>query len=72
MGSKLKQPMVWAWLFVALWGCHSLYTFFAGDWTGLVISLVGLLGALLIVSAFQTRRHKNFHPDAKRPFQQIN
>ena len=72
MGDKLKMPMFWAWLFVALWGGHSLFTLFAGHWTSSVISLVGLLGALLIVSAFQTRRHKNFHPDAKRPFQQIN
>jgi hypothetical protein len=72
MTGKLKQPMLWAWLFVALWGCHSLYTLFAGHWTGLVISLSGLVAALLIVSAFQRRRHKNLHPDAKQPFQQIN
>ena len=62
MNIKLKnKPMCWAWFFVALWGAHSAYTLFAGRWTGLVISLIGLVGALLIVSAFQTRRHKNLH-----------
>jgi uncharacterized membrane protein YjjP (DUF1212 family) len=72
MSGRLKQPMFWAWFLVTLWGCHSLYTLFMGRWTGLVISMVGLLAALLIVSAIQSRRHKNLNPDIKQPFQQIN
>jgi hypothetical protein len=72
MSGKMKQPMFWAWFFVTLWGCHSIYTLSMGRWTGLIISLVGLLAALLIVSAIQSRRHKNLNPDIKQHFEQIN
>ena len=59
----LKQPLFWAWCFVALWGTHAGYTAAVGHWIGLVISLTGLVAALLVVSAFQSRRRKNLYPN---------
>ncbi len=59
MSQLLKQPLFWAWCFVVLWGTHAGYTAAVGHWIGLVISLIGLVAALLVVSAFQIRRHKN-------------
>jgi len=62
MSNLLKQPLFWAWSFVGLWGVHSIYTAFVGHWVGLVISLTGLVAALLVVSAMQSRRRKNMYP----------
>jgi len=46
-----------------LWGTHVAYTAAVGHWIGLVISLTGLVAALLVVSAFQSRRRKNLYPN---------
>ena len=62
MSKLVKQPLFWAWFFVGLWAIHSVYTAIMGRWVGLVISLTGLVAALLVVSAFQSRRRKNFYP----------
>ena len=62
MSKLLKQPLFWAWFFVLLWAAHTLYTAIVGHWVGLVISLTGLVAALLVVSAIQSRRRKNFYP----------
>jgi hypothetical protein len=62
MSQLLKQPLFWAWSFVLLWGSHVGYTAFVGHWIGLVISLTGLVAALLVVSAIQSRRRKNLYP----------
>jgi len=63
MSQLLKQPLFWAWCFVVLWGTHVAYTAAVGHWIGLVISLTGLVAALLVVSAFQSRRRKNLYPN---------
>jgi hypothetical protein len=63
MSQLLKKPMFWAWGFVLLWGTHSAYTAAVGHWIGLVISLGGLVAALLVVSAIQSRRRKNLYPN---------
>ncbi|HJP04546.1 MAG: hypothetical protein QGH46_09845 [Gammaproteobacteria bacterium] len=34
----------------------------SASWNGLIISLAGLLAALLVVSAILSRRRKNLHP----------
>ena len=62
MSRLLKQPLFWAWGFVSLWGTHSAYTAFVGHWIGLVISLTGLVAALLVVSALQSRSRRNLYP----------
>jgi hypothetical protein len=62
MSKLAKQPLFWAWAFVVLWATHSIYTAIVGHWIGLVISLTGLVAALLVVSAFQSRRRKNYYP----------
>ena len=62
MSKLVKQPLFWAWIFVVLWAIHSIYTAIVGHRVGLVISLTGLVAALLVVSAFQSRRRKNFYP----------
>ena len=62
MSQLLKRPMFWAWSFVLLWATHAVYTAAVGHWIGLVISLTGLVAALLVVSAFQSRRRKNLYP----------
>ena len=62
MTKFLGQPVVWAWAFVLIWAGHSAYTLLAMRWEGLVISLSGLVAALLIVSAIQSRRRKNLYP----------
>ena len=63
MSTLVKQPLFWAWFFVVLWAIHSIYTAIVGHWVGLVISLTGLVAALLVVGAFQSRRRKNFYPN---------
>lgn len=60
------QPLYWCWLFVAIWVVHVLVAMLAERWTGVAISLFGLLGALLVVSAIQSRRRKNLYPDLKK------
>ena len=62
MSNLLKQPLFWAWSFVVIWMLHSIYTLFLGHWAVLVISLTGLVAALLVVSAMQSRRRKNMYP----------
>lgn len=62
MSKLLKQPLFWAWSFVVLWALHAIYTAVVGHWVGLVISLTGLVSALLVVSAMQSRRRKNMYP----------
>ena len=62
MSQLLKQPLFWAWSFVLLWGTHTGYTAVVGHWIGLVISLTGLVAALLVVSAMHSRRRKNLYP----------
>ena len=63
MSQLLRKPMIWAWGFVLLWGTHSAYTAAVGHWIGLVISLSGLVAALLVVSAIQSRRRKYLYPN---------
>jgi hypothetical protein len=63
MSQLLKQPLFWAWSFVVLWGTHVAYTAAVRHWIGLVISLIGLVAAVLVVSAFQSRRRKNLYPN---------
>lgn len=60
------QPLYWCWLFVAIWLAHVLVAIMLQRWTGLAISLFGLLGALMVVSAIQSRRRKNLYPDLKK------
>jgi hypothetical protein len=62
MPKLVKQPLFWAWFFVVLWAGHSIYAAIGGQWVLLVISLTGLVAALLVVSAIQSRRRKNFYP----------
>jgi len=62
MSKLVKQPLFWGWFFVTLWAAHSIYTAAMGHWVGLVISLTGLVAALLVVSAIQSRRRKNLYP----------
>jgi hypothetical protein len=62
MTRLLKQPLFWAWGFVALWGTHAAYTAVVGHWIGLVISLTGLVAALLVISAIQSGRRRNLYP----------
>jgi len=62
MAKVFKQPLYWAWFFVALWATHSVFTLSLGRWTGLIISLTGLVAALMVVSAIQSRRRKNLYP----------
>jgi hypothetical protein len=62
MSKLLKQPLFWGWFFVCLWALHSAHTAATGHWIGLVISLTGLVAALLVVSAIQSRRRKNLYP----------
>jgi hypothetical protein len=58
-----KQPMFWGWLFVGIWFGHVLFTLFAARWVGLTISLAGLVGVLLVMSALTSRRRKTMYPD---------
>jgi hypothetical protein len=62
MTKLLKQPMYWVWFFVLMWCTHAVYTLYVRHWAALVISLTGLVSALLIVSAVQSRRRKNMYP----------
>jgi hypothetical protein len=62
MTRLLKQPLFWTWGFVMLWGAHVVYTAFVGHWIGLVISLTGLVAALLVISAIQSGRRRNLYP----------
>lgn len=62
MSKLLKQPLFWAWFFVLLWAAHAIYTLIVGHWVALVIALTGLVAALLVVSAIQSRRRKNYYP----------
>ena len=70
MAKLVGQPMVWGWGFVAVWLGHSAYTLVTMRWTGLVISLVGLVAALLIMGAIQSRRRKNLYPGRNHSGQQ--
>ena len=62
MAKLFGQPVVWGWGFVALLLMHSAYTLATMRWTGLVISLTGLVAAVLIMGAIQSRRRKNLYP----------
>jgi hypothetical protein len=61
----VKQPLFWCWLFVIIWLGHVLVTLVMQRWTGLTISLFGLLAALLVVGAIHSCRRRNLFPKAK-------
>jgi Flp pilus assembly protein TadB len=63
MREYIKQPMFWGWFFLVIWLAHVIFTLFAARWVGLTISLVGLVGMLLVMSAIMSRRRKNMYPD---------
>lgn len=62
MTKRNGRPLYWAGLFVAIWLAHSAYTLYAMRWTGLVISFVGLVAAVLITGAIVSRRRKSLYP----------
>jgi hypothetical protein len=62
MRKGMNHPLSWCWLFVLIWLAHVVVTFVQQRWEGLTISLIGLLAALLVASAIQSRRNKNFRP----------
>ena len=53
------QPLVWCWLFVAIWAGHAAVALILQRWTGLTISLLGLLAAHMVALTIQRRRNKN-------------
>ena len=59
----VTKPLFWAWGFVVVWLTQVGFTLFNQRWDGLTISLIGLLAAVLVVSAFHSRRQKNFYPE---------
>ena len=61
----VKQPLFWCWLFIIIWLGNVFATLAMQRWTGLTISLFGLLAALLVASAIHSRRRKNLYPKAK-------
>ena len=61
----VKQPLFWCWLFIIIWLGHVFATLAMQRWTGLTISLFGLLAALLVAGAIHSRRRKNLYPKAK-------
>ncbi len=65
MEQLIKQPLLWGWVFITVWLAHSVYALITMRWTGLVISLVGLLAALLIAGAIYSRRRKNLYPQRR-------
>jgi hypothetical protein len=62
MTRLLKQPMYWVWFFVFMWAGHGIYTVYAQHWTGLIIALTGLISALMVAAAIQSRRRKTMYP----------
>jgi Flp pilus assembly protein TadB len=62
MRKGINSPLFWCWLFVVIWLAHVVMTLVMQRWEGLTISLVGLLAALMVASAVQSRRNKNLHP----------
>jgi Flp pilus assembly protein TadB len=62
----IGQPLFWSWLFVFIWLAHVLATMIMQRWTGLAISLFGLLGGLLIAGAILSRRRKSLYPKPKK------
>ncbi len=61
----MKQPLFWCWLFIIIWLGNVFATLAMQRWTGLTISLFGLLAALLVAGAIHSRRRKNLYPKAK-------
>ena len=67
IGKKLLQPLMFSRILVLIWFGVALYTVIIQNWPGLIISLAGLVASLLVLSAIQMRRRKNFYPDNRRP-----
>ena len=57
-----SQPLVWCWLFIAVWVLNALAAAYAQRWEGFVIAMFGLLGAILVTLAVTSRRRKNLYP----------
>lgn len=73
MRKLVYQPLFWCWLFVVIWLGHVVAALILERWTGMTISLFGLLAALLVASAIQSRRHKNLYPkDQKSESQRLD
>jgi len=62
MHKFIQQPLFWCWLFVVIWGLHVIMTLLMQRWQGAVISLLALAGAVMVLSAINSRRQKNLYP----------
>ena len=61
----LARPLVWAWAFVAVCVAQVIGSIVDQRWEALTISIVGLLAALLVVSAIMSRGRKTAYPDGR-------
>ena len=63
--NKWTRPLLWCWAFVAIWAGHVVISLFLQRWDGMTISLFGLLGAVMVVAAIESRRRKGRYPQAR-------
>ncbi len=61
--NMMGKPLFWAWAFVAIWSAYIIGSIIQQRWEALTISLIGLIAALLVVSAILSRRRKTLYPN---------
>jgi membrane-bound metal-dependent hydrolase YbcI (DUF457 family) len=64
---KFLHPLWFARILLLIWCGVVVYTLFMQNWPALIIALAGLVASLMVLSAIQMRRRKNFYPDNRRP-----